>query len=56
MKQKIHWAKQLLLNKIKREKYHMKKYGNLKKLEIKDEKLQYKMDEQSMSEEMELTK
>lgn len=53
IKKKQHWLKQLITNAKRREKYHLQKYGDLKKLDAKDEKMQKKMDDISMDEEME---
>ena len=44
-KKKIHWAKQLLLNRKARERYHIKKYGNIKKLAKREQDLQDYLDE-----------
>lgn len=51
-KKKLCWSQQLMVNKKRREKYHLLKYGNLKKLAAKEDKLQSKMDERSMQTEM----
>lgn len=46
------WIKRLIKNKKKREYYHLKKYGNLKKIEEKERKFQNQLDDDSFNDEL----